>query len=90
MRLEFKERIVKTMTDNFNRFREFMQLPEQEGGDAYYVIELVRRGKDCPDQNRNAFHRSTIQRGAVQPFVSSGIYHRENPRSKEEPIDIII
>jgi len=22
------------MTDNFNRFREFMQLPEQEGGDA--------------------------------------------------------
>lgn len=29
------------MTDNFNRFREFMQLPEQEGGDAYYVIHLT-------------------------------------------------
>lgn len=37
------------MTDNFERFRPFMQLPREEGGDAYYVIELVRRGKDCPD-----------------------------------------
>lgn len=37
------------MTDNFERFRPFMQLPEKDGGDAYYVIELVRRGKDCPD-----------------------------------------
>ena len=36
------------MTDNFERFRPFMQLPEEEGGDAYYVIELVRRGMDCP------------------------------------------
>lgn len=44
------------MTDNFNRFREFMQLPEQEGGDAYYVIELVRRGKDCPDLPAANYH----------------------------------
>lgn len=44
------------MTDNFNRFRAFMQLPEQEGGDAYYVIELVRRGKDCPDLPAANYH----------------------------------
>lgn len=44
------------MTENFNRFREFMQLPEQEGGDAYYVIELVRRGKDCPDLPAANYH----------------------------------
>lgn len=44
------------MTDNFNRFREFMQLPEQEGGDAYYAIELVRRGKDCPDLPATNYH----------------------------------
>lgn len=44
------------MTDNFNRFREFLQLPEQEGGDAYYVIELVRRGKDCPDLPAANYH----------------------------------
>ena len=29
------------MTDNFNRYKDFMRLPETEGGDAYYVIELV-------------------------------------------------
>ena len=44
------------MTDNLNRFREFMQLPEQEGGDAYYVIELVRRGKNCPDLPAANYH----------------------------------
>lgn len=44
------------MTDNFNRLREFMQLPELEGGDAYYVIELVRRGKDCPDLPAANYH----------------------------------
>ena len=37
------------MTDNFKEFRPFMQLPEEKGGDKYYVIELVRRGKDRPD-----------------------------------------
>lgn len=44
------------MTDNFERFRPFMQLPEEEGGDAYYVIELVRRGKDCPDLPAANYH----------------------------------
>lgn len=44
------------MTDNFERFRPFMQLPEEEGGDAYYVIELVRRGKDCPDLTAANYH----------------------------------
>lgn len=44
------------MTDNFTNFRNFMQLPEAEGGDAYYVIELVRRGKDCPDLPAANYH----------------------------------
>ena len=44
------------MTDNFERFRSFMQLPEDEGGDAYYVIELIRRGKDCPDLPAANYH----------------------------------
>lgn len=44
------------MTDNFERFRPFKQLPEEEGGDAYYVIELVRRGKDCPDLTAANYH----------------------------------
>ena len=44
------------MTDNFERYRSFMQLPEEDGGDAYYVIELVRRGKDCPDLPAANYH----------------------------------
>ena len=43
------------MTDNFNRYREFINLcgglPDtNEKGtlDKYYVIELMRRGKDNP------------------------------------------
>ena len=44
------------MTDNFERFRPFMQLPEEEGGDAYYVIELIRRGKDCPYLTAANYH----------------------------------
>lgn len=44
------------MTDNFTNFRSFMQLPETEGGDAYYVIELVRRGKGCPDLPAANYH----------------------------------
>lgn len=44
------------MTDNFTNFRSFMQLPDTEGGDAYYVIELVRRGKDCPDLPAANYH----------------------------------
>ncbi len=44
------------MTDNFERFRPFMQLPEEDGGDAYYVIELVRRGKDCTELPAANYH----------------------------------
>jgi hypothetical protein len=33
-----------------------MQLPKEEGGDAYYVIELVRRGKDNPDLPAANYH----------------------------------
>lgn len=44
------------MTENFERFRPFMQLPEEDGGDAYYVINLVRRGKDCPDLPAANYH----------------------------------
>ena len=44
------------MTDNFNTYRNYMQLPETEGGDAYYVIELVRRGKDNPDLPAANYH----------------------------------
>lgn len=44
------------MTDNFTTFRSFMQLPETEGGDAFYVIGLVRRGKDCPDLPAANYH----------------------------------
>lgn len=44
------------MTDNFERYRLFMQLPEEDGGDAYYVIELVRRGKGCPDLPAANYH----------------------------------
>ena len=46
----------KYMTDNFTSFRSFMRLPETEGGDAYYVIELVRRGKDHPDLPAANYH----------------------------------
>ena len=44
------------MTDNFNRYKDFMRLPETEGGDAYYVIELVRRGKDNPGLPAANYH----------------------------------
>lgn len=58
------------MTDNFERFRPFMQLPKEEGGDAYYVIELVRRGKDCPDLPAANYDRPALRaclfRGGVK------------------------
>ena len=44
------------MTDNFKKYRSFMRLPETERGDKYYVIELVRRGKDCPDLPAANYH----------------------------------
>lgn len=37
------------MTDNFERFRSFMQLPEEDGGDAYYTS----KGFEIPDIKRN-------------------------------------
>lgn len=51
------------MTDNFNRYREFIEkcggLPESnEDGilDKYYCIELMRRGKDNPDLPAANYH----------------------------------
>ena len=51
------------MTDNFARYKEFIELagglPENnEKGtlDKYYVIELIRRGKDNPDMPAANYH----------------------------------
>lgn len=51
------------MTDNFKRYREFINLcgglPDtNEKGtlDKYYVIELMRRGKDNPDMPAANYH----------------------------------
>ena len=51
------------MTDNFERYREFINicggLPDtNEKGtlDKYYVIELMRRGKDNPDMPAANYH----------------------------------
>lgn len=51
------------MTDNFKRYKEFIKLcgglPEtnEKGNlDKYYVIELMRRGKDNPDMPAANYH----------------------------------
>lgn len=51
------------MTDNFQMYREFINLrgglPEtnEKGNlDKYYVIELIRRGKDNPDMAAANYH----------------------------------
>lgn len=51
------------MTDNFNNYRKFINicggLPDtNEKGtlDKYYVIELIRRGKDNPDMSAANYH----------------------------------
>ena len=51
------------MTDNFNRYREFINLcgglpDNNEKGtlDKYYVIELMRRGKDNSDMPAANYH----------------------------------
>ena len=51
------------MTDNFNRYREFISLlggipdtNEKGNLDKYYVIELMRRGKDNPDLPAANYH----------------------------------
>ena len=51
------------MTDNFNRYREFITLigglpdvNEKGNLDKYYVIELMRRGKDNPDMPAANYH----------------------------------
>lgn len=51
------------MTDNFNKYREFITLcgglpdtNEKGNLDKYYVIELMRRGKDNPDLPAANYH----------------------------------
>lgn len=51
------------MTDNFNRYKEFISLlggipdtNEKGNLDKYYVIELMRRGKDNPDLPAANYH----------------------------------
>ena len=51
------------MTDNFNRYKEFITLlggipdtNEKGNLDKYYVIELMRRGKDNPDLPAANYH----------------------------------
>ena len=51
------------MTDNFNRYRDFITLMgglpdvnEKGNLDKYYVIELMRRGKDNPDMPAANYH----------------------------------
>lgn len=56
------------MTDNFQRFKPFMRLPETEGGDAYHVIELVRRGKDCPDLPAANYHFKNYYIDTLQKY----------------------
>ena len=48
------------MTDNFNAYKQFItekwsytNLPE---GDSYFVVELIRRGKDNPDNPAANYH----------------------------------
>jgi hypothetical protein len=48
------------MTDNFNAYKQFItekwsysDLPE---GDSYFVVELIRRGKDNPDMPAANYH----------------------------------
>lgn len=48
------------MTDNFNAYKQFItekwsysDLPE---GDSYFVVELIRRGKDNPDLSAANYH----------------------------------
>lgn len=58
----FKTR--KVMTDNFNLYREFITdvyggLPDtnEKGNlDRYFVVELMRRGKDNPDMSAANYH----------------------------------
>ena len=51
------------MTDNFERYRDLIRLtgglPDDNSQcdlDKYYVIELIRRGKDNPDMNAANYH----------------------------------
>ena len=56
------------MTDNFEKFKPFMRLPEEEGGDAYYTIELVRRGKDCPGLPAANYHFKNYYIDTMQKY----------------------
>lgn len=51
------------MTDNFSRYKEFIRLcgglpdtNEKGNLDRYYVVELIRRGKDNPDMPAANYH----------------------------------
>lgn len=58
-----KSEMEVIMTDNFDRYREFIRrcgdLPDdnEKGNlDKYYVVELMRRGKDNPDLPAANYH----------------------------------
>lgn len=73
------------MTDNFNRYREFIEL---SGGlpatrndsdlDRYYVIELMRRGKDNPGMQAANYH-----------FNNYYIYSWQDLESREHEIKAV-
>ena len=48
------------MTNNFETYKQFItekfNNTELQEGDAYFVIELVRRGKDNPDMPAANYH----------------------------------
>ena len=46
------------MTDNFELYRSFMDVPEERpaNDDLFYVVELMRRSKDCPDLPAANYH----------------------------------
>lgn len=56
------------MTDNFNLIQPFLQLPQEEGGDAYYTIELIRRGKDNPDLPAANYHFKNYYIDTIRKF----------------------
>ena len=49
------------MTDNFKAFRQYIEsqfelIDPQNRDDSYFVVELIRRGKDCPDLPAANYH----------------------------------
>ena len=68
------------MTDNFKLYRAFMEIPESRSGveDRYYVVELIRRGKDNPGMRASNYH-----------FRNYYIYCKEQLDKYEEEIKTI-